>query len=327
MKKVLITGATGFIGSNLAAKLVEQKTGVRCLVRNSSSLRRIEGLPVDLVYGDLGVSDSLEPAVQGVDAVIHLAGKTKARSDEEFYTVNSAGTLNLLKAVARCNPSIKQFIYMSSIAAAGPGIDRKPVTASDLSVPISSYGASKLAGEEAVQAFVPQIPVTILRPGIVFGPGDADGLSLFKIIAAGIRPSLGFGNRYYSFIYVDDLVQAVINALGNTKAVDKTIFLASYPEVSWNEFMSRAAGSLGKRTIPVFIPVAAAYAIAVASELLSNIRGSHTIVNRQKVVEMKQRYWVCDTADQEKILGVNASVPLEQAVDSTVSWYRSQGWL
>lgn len=327
MRTVLVTGAAGFIGSHLVEKLTKKNIKVKCLVRQTSNVKWIKDLDVEIIRGDLAVIDSLEDAVKGVDTIFHLAGRTKARTEEAFYTTNSAGTINLLKAVAKNNPGIKRFVYLSSVAAAGPGKKGIPVKESDHNMPISSYGASKLAGEEAVIAFSSQLPVTILRPSVVFGPRDRDGLNVFKIVAKGIRPKIGIGRRYYSMVYVDDLVNVIINSAVKKATTGETIFVSSYPAVEWNEFLKTIQKALGRKVLPVYVPVFIAYIFTLFIEFFYFLRGQETIINRQKIVELKQKYWVCDPDKQKKLLGIKPEFNLEDAVKITSDWYLEEGWL
>jgi len=327
MKHVLVTGANGFIGSHLVERLVKQKVHVKCLIRKVSDIRWLNGLDIEYIYGDLSDTESLERAVKNVDTVFHLAGRTKAKSEECFYRTNSAGTLNLLKAVARSNPKIKRFVYVSSMAAAGPATKERPIKESDPCVPMSSYGASKLAAEKAVLAFSLKIPVTIVRPSAVFGPRDRDVLEIFKFINRGFSPKLGFVRRFYSLIYVDDLVAGIILSAQKKEAAGEIFFLSSYQKVSLDEFNKKAARILGKKTVPLFFPITLAFVISIFTELAAFIKGKETIINRQKVLEMRQRYWICDNSKAKDILGFKPSVSLEEAIRYTTEWYKKEKWL
>jgi len=269
--------------------------------------------------------NSLIPAVSKIDTVFHLAGVTKSTAEENFYQVNATGTLNLLKAVVKVNPELKRFVYISSQAVTGPS--STPVTESEIPRPITPYGASKLAGEETVLAFRSQIPVTILRPAIVYGPREKDVYTFFRIIQWGIKPVLGWKEHYGSFIYVDDLVDGIILAAENEKAIGQTYFLVSESIVSWSSLNNEIARALGKKAITIHVPVLLADFIAVVTELISKLIGKPSILTRHKIKELKEEAWICDGSKARKELGFHPKVRFSEGIDRCADWYRKQGWL
>lgn len=327
MKKVLVTGGTGFIGSHLVEGLVKKGISVRCLVRESSNLRWLEGMDVDYVFGDVTHYDSLVPAVSEVDTVFHLAGKTKSLTEEGFYQANAKGTVNLLKAVVQTNPFIRRFLYVSSQAAAGPNPDFRPVTESDSPRPIAPYGASKLAGEEAVLAFRSQIPVTIVRPPVVYGPRDTGIYEFFRIIRRGIKPILGWRDRYYSFIYVEDLIQGLLLAAEKEKAVEQIYFLVSESGVTYRTLTRDIARAMGKKAISVHVPISLLTIVAMINEVVSQLTGKPSAVNRHKVRELRRRFWLCDGSKAMEELGFYPEILLQEGMERSAAWYREVGWL
>jgi nucleoside-diphosphate-sugar epimerase len=189
--KALVTGATGFIGSHLCEELAKRGYQVTCLVREKSNLKWIENIDLKLIVGDCKSIDSLFHAVTDIDYVFHLAGLTKACSKNDFFCANTEGTENLIKAVAEKNPKIKRFVYLSSLAAAGPSNNGSPLREDAEPRPVSSYGKSKLEGEKAVLKYKDLIPITILRPSAVYGPRDKDLFVFFKMLKKGIFPYWG----------------------------------------------------------------------------------------------------------------------------------------
>lgn len=327
MKKILVTGGTGFIGSHLTELLLEKGYSVSCLVRDPANLRWLSGLNIDVKAGDCLLPETLANAVKQASVVIHAAGLTKARRAREYYAVNHIGTRNILEACARHNPGIEKFILISSLAAAGPGTDGNPVKDSDFPHPVSDYGRSKLLAETEALAYKEKFPVVILRPSAVFGPRDRDMFELFRWAARGVTLEIAGRERFLNFCYVGDLVNAVILAMEQQTASGSIYFVAEDRAYSWSEFRRAllTSGSVKARIIK--IPYSAAYLIGLASEVGSLFTSSPALTNRQKVCEASQTYWTCDLAKTEKELGFKAAYPLQQGLDITWRWYRDNDWL
>ncbi len=327
MKKILITGGTGFIGSHLTELLLKKGYSVSCLVRDPANLRWLSGLNVDVKAGDCLLPETLAKAVKQASVVIHAAGLTKARRAREYYKVNHIGTRNILEACARHNPGIEKFILISSLAAAGPGTDGTPVKDSDPPHPVSDYGRSKLLAETETLAYKEKFPVVILRPSAVYGPRDRDMFELFRWAARGVTLEIAGRERFLNFCYVGDLVNAVFLAMEQQTASGSIYFVAEDRPYSWSEFRQAllSTGSVKARTIK--IPYSAAYLIGLVSEVGSLFTSRPALTNRQKVCEASQTYWICDIAKTEKELGFKAAYPLHQGLDITWRWYRDNNWL
>jgi nucleoside-diphosphate-sugar epimerase len=250
--KALVTGATGFIGSHLCEELIRKGYDVTCLVKKTSNLKWIETLNIDFVQGDCTDRNSLLDAVSNCDYVFHLAGLTKARSGDEFFAVNTNGTENLVKALAERNPHVKRFVYVSSLAAAGPCRNGVAVTEDCAPCPVSDYGRSKLEAERVVLQYRDLIPVTIVRPPAVYGPRDRDMLVLFKMIKKGVFFDLG--TCYYSLLYVDDLVQGIIQCAESKKAEGKIYFLSDTGIVSGENIAGEISSALNVKPVALKVP-------------------------------------------------------------------------
>ena len=177
--RVLITGASGFLGSHVAEQLKSAGHDVRCLVRKTSNTRFLDELGVELAEGALHQKDSLEKAVEGVDAIIHSAGLVKARSEADFFACNTQGTANLLDAAIEHAPNLKRFVHVSSLEACGPSPDGRPVPHHQ-ERPVTAYGRSKLAAEKECLSRKDRLPVVLLRPGAIYGPRDNELLEAFR---------------------------------------------------------------------------------------------------------------------------------------------------
>lgn len=318
--KALITGGTGFIGSHLAEALIKEGYDVYCLVRDLSNKKWLEGLEVKFIVGDCCNRASLEQ-IRDFDYIFHLAGLTKASSWEEFYRANVKGTENIVDIALRNNPGLKRFILLSSLAAAGPSENGRPKCEDSPATPVSAYGRSKLMAEEVVSRAKGRMPFTILRPTAVYGPRDRDFYLFFKMINAGIMPY--FGKSYYSLIYVEDLVRGILLGALKPEAEEKIYFLADGEISTSDDIATVIAQSLQKKPIKLPVPRNLMPLIGkVASRIAKN-----SIINNDKLIELKYTYWICDISKARNELGFNPKVKIQEGMKWTADWYRLHRWL
>jgi nucleoside-diphosphate-sugar epimerase len=298
------------------------------LVRRTSDLRWIKDLPVELAYGDLGDSSSLEQAAAGADYVFHLAGAVKARDPQDFYRHNTQATLNLAGAAVKAAPGLKRFLFASSQAAAGPanGLE-DPVCEDQECRPLSDYGRSKLQAERELLKVSDKLPLTIVRPPSVYGPRDTEVLDYFRWVKRGLAPLPGFRTRYAHLIYIKDLVQGMLLAAQSEKAVNKTYFLAEDRAYSWNEISGIIAACMNKKILKMHIPLQLARLSAMFNEAGTFLNGKPAMVTRQKVREMSQVYWTVSSRAAKNDFGFKCEYDLARGMKETVEWYRKQGWL
>jgi len=327
MALALITGSNGFIGSHLAEYLLSRGWQVRCMVRKTSNLQWLESLQVEYAYADLSDIQALRKAVEGVDYIVHLGGKTKCTTRKAFFEANETGTRNLLQAAQEICTSLKRFVYISSQAASGPSEGLRPRKESDEPAPVTWYGESKLAGEKAVLEFENRMPVTLIRPPSVYGPRDTDVFEIFKAVKWHIKPVLGFQDRYASFLYVSDLTRGIYTAAVSDKAVGEIFFLASDSVLTWQQVNHTIASAMRVRAVNVHLPVFVFGIIALLRELHMRITGKPSILNWQKMNEFTQRYWICDAGKAERMLGFRPEYPIKKGVVKTLQWYRDHNWL
>jgi nucleoside-diphosphate-sugar epimerase len=318
--KALVTGATGFIGSHLCEELIKRGYSVTCLVRETSNLKWIEDLDLNLVKGDCTDRESLLNALHDFDYVLHLAGLTKSSSDDAFFSINTKGTANLIEAVAEKNSRLKRFVYISSLSAVGPSKNGTPVDERAHPSPVSNYGKSKLEGEKAILKYKDTIPITILRPAAVYGPRDRDFLVLFKMIKKGLFPD--WGKSYYSFLYVDDLVQGIILCAKSKEAEGKTYFLSENTFHSNEEVMKVISSSLNAKARRLRIPK---FVIPVCSFI--GEKTNATIINKDKMKEFTHSHWTCDARKAKEEIGFLPKVVIRKGMKWTADWYRIHKWL
>lgn len=321
--RALVTGGTGFIGSHLVEALLKKGYDVTCLVRQTSTLRWIEGLKVKLIYGDCAEKETLKGLIKGYDYIYHLAGVTKAISREVYFRENSLGTENIVNGAAEENPGLKKFVYLSSLAASGPSPDGIPLDENSPPNPVSDYGRSKLAGENAVLKNKDYLRIVIIRPPAVYGPRDRDIYFFFKSIKRGIIPLWG-GERFLSLLYVDDLVEGIISAGESGEGI---YYLSDGKIYSIDTVTGKIAESLGVRPLKIRIPESLLYIIALISEVLYKITEKPPLINREKIKEAVQKYWICNNQRAVRDFGFSPRVFLDDGIKRTADWYKDHCWL
>jgi nucleoside-diphosphate-sugar epimerase len=319
----LVTGGQGFIGAHLCRRLLAEGHGVRVLARPGSDLGRLQGLPVEVVRGDLATGAGLAGAAAGAGWVFHLAGALKGFREEDLMKVNRDGTRRLAEACRTAGPS--RFLLVSSLAAGGPsGADGRARTEADPPAPVSWYGASKLAAEREVLAA--GLPSVILRPPVVFGPWDRDVLGAFRLADRGLLPVPRGGPRRCSVIYAPDLADGLLRA-AQAPCPAGTVLHLTGPDLPWAEFVQRIAAALGRRARLVPLPEAAVRFCGLAADLGARLRRRPGIFSSQKVAEMLAPGWVASPDLARDLLGWTAPTGLDAALAATVEWYRQHGWL
>jgi len=318
---ILVTGSTGFVGSHLLEKLRAHGEQVRCLVRPSTNIRR---LPVGLetAAADLRTGQGIDRALEGVDAVIHVGGVTKALAPDDFFAGNARPTEMLARAVAGRR---LRFVYVSSLAAVGPSPDGRPVDENTPPRPVSTYGRSKLAGEKIARALLPD--AVIVRPPVVYGPRDTDVYQILKAVNRGLVLEISGGERWFSAIYVEDLAEGLCAAVRSPQAAGRSYFLAHRDPVSWRQFGAAAGQIMGRTPRTLRVPIFAANSIAFLNEIWSLLSRNPAIISREKVAEACCRFWTCDPTRAAADFGFEAPAPLAAGLAKTLAWYKEAGWL
>jgi nucleoside-diphosphate-sugar epimerase len=318
---ILVTGGTGFIGSHLLDRLSSAGAPVRCLIRKKSGRPKLPS-GVEPVPGDLESGAGVAAALAGVDLVIHLAGVTKALTPAQYYAGNARATETLVRAMAG---GAARLLHVSSLAAAGPSPDGVPLNEDAPPRPVSHYGKSKLEAEQIVRGLAPD--AIIVRPPVVYGPRDTDVFQLLKSISRGLVLEIAGGERWFSAIYVEDLVDGLIVASQDTRALGRTYYLANREPVSWTRFGEVAAAVMHRTPRILRVPLGLARAAGGAAEAWSRVRGRPGIISREKIAEAQCAHWTCDPARAAAELGFEAATSLQAGLERTLAWYKEAGWL
>jgi nucleoside-diphosphate-sugar epimerase len=315
---IAITGATGFIGSHLLDRLAG--SAVACLARTPSPALARSGCRV--VRGAIHEAAALDALVSGADVVFHLAGSIAARSEAEFLAVNRDGTAAVAEACRRAG--VSRLVYVSTLAVTGPAARGRPVDEASIPRPLTAYGRSKRAGEDAVRAS--GVAFTIVRPPIVYGPRDRQTLRLFRIARGRVAPLLGDGLQELSLVHVTDLVDALVAAAASPNAVGR-VYHAAHPEVvTQRALLEEIARAVGARPRLVPLPVAVVRAALVMSGVFTRITGRRTLLNPDKAPELLAPAWTCATGALERDAGWRARIPLTQGAREAAAWYAQAGW-
>ena len=336
LANVLITGASGFIGYHLVPQLVERGDRVTVLVRRTSNLERLANFHLVRSEGDLSDLDSLRRAVADQDVVYHLAGLVKARRFADLLRVNEQGTANLVQACGETN-NPPTLVHVSSLAAAGPAVQGRARIESDEAAPVSMYGRSKLASERAARRFAGEVPITIIRPPIVFGQADRAFLQIVKPISrTRVHTIPGISPKYFSLIHAADLSMMMIAAgekgerIGNSVDANSgtgIYFAEAERQVRYGELGTLIGHALRKRTLRLPFPHAAVWLIAGMNQLALVPFGSVPALNIDKAREATAGSWICDDEKAHQQLGYQPALPLTDRLQETVDWYAEQRWL
>ncbi|MBQ6032076.1 MAG: NAD(P)-dependent oxidoreductase [Prevotella sp.] len=339
MPRILVTGATGFIGSFIVEEALNKGMEVWAAVRKTSSLEYLRDSRIHRIELNLSSEDDLKNQLKDhpFDYVVHAAGVTKCIHQEDFYRINTEGTKNLVNAIRTLKMPLKRFVYLSSLSIFGPIREQQPyqeITEADTPQPNTAYGKSKLLAEqfldginESLKADEEPFPYVILRPTGVYGPREKDYFLMAKSIKGHSDFSVGYKQQDITFVYVQDVVQAVFLAIDYGKTGRK-YFLSDGQVYQSSTFSNLIHQALGRPWwIRIKAPIWILRIVTFFGEHIGRMTGKISALNNDKYHILKQRNWRCDIQPAIDELGYHPEYPLELGVPLTIRWYKENKWL
>ncbi|RYD55430.1 MAG: NAD(P)-dependent oxidoreductase [Sphingobacteriales bacterium] len=327
-EKVLITGASGFIGYHLIEKAQNAGLEVYAAIRPSSDVSHLASLGVN--YITLGYSDTtkLQKDLEavGFHYIIHAAGSTKAKTQADYDKVNAEFTRNLGIAAANAAMPLKKFLFLSSLAAIGPTgyNDPKPICELSKANPVTSYGKSKMLAEKYLSEL--KLPLITLRPTAVYGPREKDIYIMFKTLNMGLEPYIGRGQQTFSFVYATDIAQIAVDAL-RSNVENKAYNVSDGGKYSRYELADITKSVLGKKTFRFHVPMGIVKVIASSLETMYAKSDKSPAINREKLFELTAENWFCSIDRIQADLGYEPRYNLEKGLTETIQWYKANKWL
>jgi nucleoside-diphosphate-sugar epimerase len=330
--KILITGASGFIGSFIVEEALKRGFDTWAAVRKSSSKAFLQDERIHFIELNLSSEEQLKEQLRDhqFDYVVHAAGVTKCLHQEDFYRINTEGTQHLVRALLALKMPLKRFVYISSLSIMGAIREQQPYTEireSDEAKPNTAYGKSKLEAEEWLSTVNHPFPYVILRPTGVYGPRERDYFMMAKSIQAHIDFAVGYQQQDITFVYVTDVVQAVFLALEKGQTGRK-YFLSdgeSYDSRAFSDLLQQELGT--RYVLHIKAPLWFLHIVCAVSGTVNRWLGKLTTLNMDKYHILAQRNWNCDIEPARRELGYEPHWNLERGVKATVKWYIKEKWL
>jgi dihydroflavonol-4-reductase len=321
--KALVTGATGFVGSHLTEALHRRGDEVTVLARSAAKAGELAHLEVRVIRGDLHDAQALAQAVEGQDVIYHVAGVIAARRESDFFRANREGTAQLTAAAERAGRP--RFVFVSSMAAAGPSRRGTPLNGTEPPRPVTAYGRSKLAAEELVTSS--SLPWSIVRPPMVYGPRDPEVLKVFRFARLGLAPVFGDGTQELSAVHGSDLAEALTAVATCPGAVGRTYY-SCHPQIFTSaEFVHAVAAAMGRTVRLIRVPPGVGKVALRITELSAQLTRQATILTTDKANEFFQAAWTADPDPLTRDTGWRPAFDLPHGLAHTYAWYRSAGWL
>jgi nucleoside-diphosphate-sugar epimerase len=330
--KILITGASGFIGSFIVEEALKKGIDTWAAVRKSSSKEYLKDERINFIELNLSSKAQLIEQLRGhdFDYVVHAAGVTKCLNKQDFHRINTEGTKNIIDAILELQMPLKRFVFVSSLSVFGAIKEQQPydeIRETDIPQPNTEYGRSKLAAEKYLESLGSRVPYIILRPTGVYGPREKDYFMMAKSIKQHSDFAVGYKRQDITFVYVSDVVQAIFLALDKGENGRK-YFLSDGEVYQSTTFSDLIHEELGRPWwIRITAPVWVLRIITFCGEYIGKMTGRVTALNNDKFNILRQRNWRCDIQPAIDELGYKPTVKLAEGVRRSIKWYKEQGWL
>jgi nucleoside-diphosphate-sugar epimerase len=330
MQKILISGASGFVGGFLVEEALTKGLEVYAAVRKSSNLQYLTDRRIQFVYIDFEDRESLRQIFMEYkfDYIVHNAGVTKTPVKEQYFTVNATYLENMIETLIESNTVPRKFTFISSLAAYGPAEYTKSglVTENSEPHPVTDYGRSKLQAERYLKS-KSEINYTIIRPTAVYGPREKDLFTVYDLINKGIEMTVGLTDQQLTFIYVRDLVSIII---GSTLDSRKNVAyfatdLEIYSSTLYNKLIRESLGR--KRSLKIRLPIPLVKTIGYIAEKAGKLTGNYPAINIEKVNELEAKSWNCDTSNLVNDLNYKPKYKLQEGLKESIAWYKEHNWL
>jgi nucleoside-diphosphate-sugar epimerase len=323
----VVTGSNGFVGSHLVDLLLEKNFSVRCIVRESSNLKWLEGKDIEIFKCGLFDKAGLAIAIKDADYIYHVAGVVKSKTRNGYFTGNVETTRNLLDVALEQNNNVKRFVVVSSQTVTGPSLNGNPVNEKTECIPLTTYGKSKYEEEKLALGYKDKLPITICRAPAVYGQRDTEIFIYFQNFARGITTKIGFDKKILSLIHVNDLVEGFYKAAISDKSIGEVYFISSEKFYTWDEINTITSTVLNKKVIKILVPHFLLYTIAAIAQFFSIFSSKAATLNLEKAKDLVQHAWICDTSKAMRDLEYRQNISIEDGVKRTCEWYKEMKWI